>query len=171
VIVVETSEDEPPRRLMESIKRRLDLTFLAQSGHTNEIPFDESFFCYAGGLVAGCLSDGLMACDLVFIEPIENSPQADWLGEDETALAETIAEQAGISLDEAWSRQLAARACMEKVGLPADTPLSLSPEIEGPLIRLTEGGVEIATLVLRVPAGPNLLLAVLYELQTTRPAE
>ncbi|WP_106402059.1 type I polyketide synthase [Actinocorallia populi] len=98
----------------------------------------------------------------VDLELVESRDWASLLGPDRLALAETIAEEAGESLDAAATRVWSAGECVVKAGLPVETPLTFDSVNEGGWAGLRCGGQRVLTYATRLrDVAEPVVLAVL----------
>ena len=101
---------------------------------------------HGAGVTLVVAAAGTVACD---VEPVAERDPATWrtlLG-GHAGLADLVRTELGESADTAATRVWAAIECLQKAGLPAHAPLTVTPQRHEAWLVLASGTLRIATLV------------------------
>ncbi|GLW05813.1 polyketide synthase [Microtetraspora sp. NBRC 13810] len=118
---------------------------------------------HGAGVTLCAVADGTLGCD---VETVAERPPGEWDGllGGHRPLAALVARELGESAGTAGSRIWSAVECLRKAGLPADSPLTLTPEARGAWAVFASGSLRIATLVTTLRDAPDpVVFAVLVE--------
>jgi enediyne polyketide synthase len=104
---------------------------------------------HGAGLTVCAAATGTVACD---VEPVTARSDADWAGllGRHAALAALVAGETGEDAAAAATRVWSAVECLRKAGLPADAPLTLTPDRRHAWVVFASGGLRVATIVTRL---------------------
>ncbi|MGH3742311.1 MAG: polyketide synthase dehydratase domain-containing protein, partial [Micromonosporaceae bacterium] len=109
---------------------------------------------HGAGVTLCAASPGMVGCDL---EPALPRPAAEWDGllGPHADLATLIAKELGESHDIAATRVWTAVECLQKVGLAAHAPLTLTPTSKDGWLVFASGTLRVATLATRLRDYPD----------------
>ncbi len=129
-----------------------------------EIDGDQSISASHGAGVTLCVATaGPVGCD---VEPVAPRSSVTWDGllGSHASVAGLVATETGEGLDTACTRVWAAIECVQKAGLPASAPVTLTPVRQDAWTVFASGALRIATLVTTLRDAPDpVVFAVLAE--------